>query len=673
EILDSQPKPGDFLPVSPDVSICPDCLRELFDPADRRYRYPFINCTNCGPRFTIVQDIPYDRPKTTMSGFKLCPNCEAEYKDPRNRRFHAQPVACPVCGPHIWFEADGDANNLTNENALQTARKWLKNGRILAIKGLGGYHLVCDANNRTAIEELRKRKQRSDKGFALMAFDLSSIEKHCLVTDEERDLLESIQRPIVLLDRKPGSTIPMEAAPGQNTLGFMLPYTPLHYLILEPEEGFPEVLVMTSGNLSEEPIAFVDADAKDRLTSLADGFLQHNRPIHMRTDDSVARIIDGAPYLHRRARGYTPDPIRLPYNVPSILAAGAELKNTFCLTRDHYAFVSHHIGDMENLETFDSFTQGIEHFKRLFRIEPTLLACDLHPDYLASKYARQLSADSNLPLVEVQHHHAHLASCLADNGWTTNEPVIGLIYDGTGYGTDGKIWGGEVLIGGYQSYTRRFHLAYTPLPGGDLAIRRPARMALASLWQNQQEWEPEFPPSQALCYEERTALRGQLEHHLNTPLTSSIGRLFDAASALIGIRQSVSYEGQAAIEMEAVADPSETGYYPLELNNDTINPAHFWEALIADYKSGVIKPVLSARIHNSIVHTSLAAVMSCRNETSITTVVLSGGVWQNRYLLNHTIPLLEQEGFRVFIHRQVPANDGGISLGQAMVANWNKI
>lgn len=667
EIRDSQTLAGAFLPVSPDMAICPDCRRELFDPANRRYRYPFINCTNCGPRFSIIRDIPYDRPNTTMASFPLCPVCQTEYENPRDRRFHAQPIACPVCGPQLWFEAGGVKLN-EREDALQQARTWIKEGKILAVKGLGGFHLVCDAHNREAVAELRRRKKRSDKPFALMAFDLETARKHCLVNDQEEALLTSRHAPVVLLARRPESTVVEEAAPGQITLGIMLPYTPLHLLLTEPATGYPEILVMTSGNLSEEPIAYRDEDARQRLGALADGFLMHNRPIHMRVDDSVARVALGGAYLTRRARGYAPDSLALPKDMPPMLAAGAELKNTFGLARDQYAFLSHHIGDMENYETLRSFEEGIAHFERLFRIHPEHIACDLHPNYLATRYALQRAQEEGLPLVEVQHHHAHMAACLADNGWNAPEPVIGLSFDGTGYGTDGAIWGSEVLVGGYREFQRRYHLAYVPLPGGDQAVRRPARMALAHLWTAGLDWEPDLPPVESLCEEERMVLKTQLERRINAPLTSSLGRFFDAASALIGVRQKATYEGQAAIELEALAAPDESGYYAFDIHADIIDPAPLWQALLADWRSGLAVPILAARFHNSVARLAVELCQTIRQERGCTTVALSGGVWQNRYLLEHAVAGLTQNGFTVLVHHQVPANDGGIALGQLLVA-----
>ena len=667
DIIASQPRPGDFIPISPDVTLCEDCAAELFDPADRRFRYPFINCTNCGPRFTIIKDTPYDRPQTTMAGFTMCPDCQSEYENPLDRRFHAQPTACPVCGPQIWFEANGEILS-RKEDALQTARVWLQQGRILAIKGLGGYHLACDASSPEAVTELRSRKKRSDKPFALMSYDLAHIQRHCRITTDEEQLLTSRQHPIVILNRLPDSSVVEAVAPQQKTLGFMLPYTPLHLLLLEPAPGFPDVLVMTSGNLSEEPIAFLDEDAMQRLSPIADGFLLHDRPIHMRVDDSVARVFTTGPQILRRARGYAPDPVQLPESLPPILAAGAELKNTFCLSRDKYAFLSHHIGDLENYETLLSFEKGIKHYENLFRITPQTIAVDMHPNYLATRYGIQHANEEGLHLVRVQHHHAHLAACLADNGWTSDKSVIGLIYDGTGYGPDGTIWGGEILLGGYADYQRIYHLATAPLPGGDISVRKPARMALAHLWQSGLDWDLDLAPVQTLCSQERSLLRSQLENHINTPLTTSMGRLFDAAAALAGVRQEVNYEGQAAIEFEALADPDETGTYPFQVEEDSISSTPLWQAMLTDIQANTPPAILSARFHNGVAALSHQLCMAIRTETGCNTVALSGGVWQNQYLLDRTISLLTDSNFNILLHKQVPTNDGGLALGQLLIA-----
>ena len=688
EIVHSEAVEGAFQPITPDVSICPDCLRELFDPSDRRYRYPFINCTNCGPRFTIIKDIPYDRPKTTMAPFPMCPDCEKEYTDPLNRRFHAQPVACPVCGPQVWLEPSPNyelqITKLIREDAIYATRQLLAEGKIVAIKGLGGFHLACDATSAAVVSELRRRKLRVDKPFALMMPDLETVEQHCYVNDAERELLQSGARPIVLLQRKPESSVARECAPGQDTLGVMLPYTPLHYLLFAddfqspfPDSLFPP-LVMTSGNLSEEPIATDNEEARTRLSSLADAFLMHNRDIHIRCDDSVVRVVENkklntdywslTTYPLRRSRGYSPFPVKLPWEVPPLLAVGPELKNTFCITNKNYAFLSHHIGDMENYETLQSFEKGVEHFERLFRVEPEAIAYDLHPNYLSTRYALQRAEQENLPTIGVQHHHAHIAACMAEHGLDGSRPVIGLAFDGTGYGEDGAIWGGEVLVADCKSYERAFHLEYFPLPGGDAAIKKPARTALALLWSLGMDWDDRLAPVAEFCAEDRTTLRTQLERKINTPQTSSIGRLFDAAAALAGVRQSVNYEAQAAIEFEALVDPDEEGMYLFEWRQDVIKVRSAMEALIADVLSGIPVPVISARFHSGLAQLALEICRSLRVTTNINEVALSGGVWQNITLLRRTLSLLQKDGFVVYIHHQVPTNDGGLSLGQAAIA-----
>jgi hydrogenase maturation protein HypF len=688
---------GAFQPISPDVAVCDDCLREMFDPADRRYRYPFINCTNCGPRFTIIQDIPYDRPKTTMAGFALCPDCEREYKDPTDRRFHAQPVACPVCGPHVWLEMSSrfqvsGFRSPEGDDAIQETRRLLAEGKIVAVKGLGGFHLACDATNAQSVSELRARKLRVDKPFALMMPDVETIERHCFVSDAEREALQSAARPIVLLKRKPESNIAKEVAPKQDWLGVMLPYTPLHYLLfadsLHPSSFILPPLVMTSGNLSEEPIATDNDEARERLASLADAFLFHNRDIHIRCDDSVVRVIshqssvishqsDGKlitdywslmTYPLRRSRGYSPFPVKLPFEVPHILAAGSELKNTFCITNKNYAFLSHHIGDMENYETLKSFEQGVEHFERLFRVKPVAIACDLHPNYLATRYAIERAQRENLPMFNVQHHHAHIAACMAEHGLDGSRPVIGLAFDGTGYGDDGAIWGGEILVADYRGYQRVGQLEYFPLPGGDASIKKPARTALALLWSLGLDWDDRLESVKEFCAEDRTLLRTQLEKKINTPLTSSMGRLFDAAAALAGVRQSVNYEAQAAIEFEALADSAEAGKYPFTWSPPKVQVRGAVEALVADALAGVPIGVMSARFHNGLAEVCRVACVETREKFGVNEVALSGGVWQNITLLRGALPLLENEGFKVYIHREVPTNDGGLSLGQAVIA-----
>lgn len=686
-IIHSEPVPDAFQPISPDVCICNDCLRELFTPTDRRYRYPFINCTNCGPRFTIIQDIPYDRSSTTMADFPMCPACRSDYEDPRNRRFHAQPIACSDCGPHVWLESGIDGTIVRNDAAINSARKLLYEGKILAIKGLGGFHLACDATNPSAVIELRNRKLRIDKPFALMLPDLHTVEKHCLVDEISRQLLSSPQRPIVILPRRPGSKIVPEVSPNQNTIGIMLPYTPLHYLLFAKDSTsndhliFDDLcLVMTSGNFNEEPIATDNDEARQRLSTLADAFLFHDRPIYIRCDDSVVRILNsGHLYSIRRSRSYAPSPIHLSHTSPPLLATGSELKNTFCLARGNHAFLSHHIGDMENFETLQSYMDGVTHLESLFRIQPELLACDLHPDYLATHYAVDRSQREGIALKFIQHHHAHIAACMVENGLKGDEPVIGVALDGTGYGEDGAIWGGEFLVSDYDGYQRAFHLKYYPLPGGDVSIRKPARIALAYLWQSGIPWDKNLPCVDAIDPEERSVLISQLEHLINTPMTSSMGRLFDAAASIIGIKHQVNYEAQAAIELEDIVDPFEKKSYPFILETSDnyrpglIDPKPMIAALCSDVLSNTPTPTLAARFHNTIAEMIGQTVHSVRLQTGINLVVLSGGVWQNMTLLNKSLDLLKNDHFIVYTHSQVPTNDGGISLGQAAIASYQSV
>lgn len=667
EIILSEAIPGAFVPISPDMSICADCRAELFDPKDPRYRYPFINCTNCGPRFTIVKDIPYDRPLTTMAVFPMCNYCKNEYDDPSNRRFHAQPVACPNCGPQVWLEKDGE-KIAERDEAIQHTRELIAEGKIVAIKGLGGFHLACDATNDKAVQTLRDRKRRSEKPFAVMVFDRESAKQYALLSATDLDLLDSKEKPILLAKKHPKSSLSDQVAPGNNKIGIMIAYTPLHLLLLEPDSGYPDVLVMTSANISEEPIAYTNSDAYSRLVDIADAFLLHDREIHMRTDDSVIASFQGSPYFSRRARGFAPQPIAIPSEAPMILAAGAELKNTFCLSKDRYAFLSHHIGDLENEETLLSYEEAISHYENIFRVNPTAIVCDLHPDYLSSRYAAQRACKEKIPLLQVQHHHAHLAACLADNQWDKKDPVIGVIFDGTGLGTDNTIWGGEFLIGNYAGFERATHLQYTPQPGGDAAARVPARMALAHLKQAGIAWDDPLAPVQHFANEERSILDKQIEKQINTPLTSSMGRLFDAVSALLGIRQAVNYEAQAAIELESACSSDEAGFYPLAFNDKIIDPKPLWVAMLEDLRAGVPTDILSARFHNSISKMVLNVVRSISAASGIRTVALSGGVWQNMYLLSHTVPLLQRDGFDVLWHQHVPTNDGGIALGQLMIA-----
>ena len=694
EIRRSQAVDSAFQPISPDVSICEDCLRELSDPDDHRYLYPFINCTNCGPRFTIIKDIPYDRPQTTMAPFPMCPVCSEEYHDPRDRRFHAQPVACPDCGPHLTLiefnqqNADSveEDQPIVKTEALRKARRLLEGGSILAVKGLGGFHLACRAEDRETVSRLRKRKGRPAKPLAVMMPDLAEVRKHCLVSPEEEDLLTSRKRPIVLLQKRPGSDLPGELAPGQRTLGVMLPYTPLHYLLFQGDGEEPDpdyrVLVMTSGNRSGSPITTSLAEVQDVLHGIPDAALTHNRDIHVPCDDSVIRTAPdpagrGArPYLLRRSRGYTPYPVLLPEDGPALLGAGGELKNTHCLTRDRYAFLSQHIGNLTRYETLQVYLDSTAHFRDLFRIEIEGIACDAHPDYLATREAELLADRLEVPLFKVQHHHAHIASCLADNGITPERPVIGFAFDGTGYGDDGSIWGGEVLLADYSGYHRAYHLSYFPLPGGDLAVKEPWRTALAALKAFELPWEDHLAP---VCYARKLTqpglaaepldiLKAQLASGTNVPLTSSLGRLFDAVSALCGVRQRISYEGQAAIEFEAQVDPEERGAYPFRVTPDgLIDPGPVLEAVLEDLSAGQPVPAIAGRFHNGLAAWVREVSRRIRDDHDLHEVALSGGVWQNLTLLKSTLPLLEEDGFIVYTHDQVPANDGGLALGQAAV------
>jgi hydrogenase maturation protein HypF len=639
--------------VSSDSATCADCLRELADPADRRFGYPFINCTNCGPRFTIVRDVPYDRPFTTMAEFAMCAECAAEYHDPADRRFHAQPTCCPACGPHLTL-LDSD----TDEPIRATA-DLLLDGAIVAVKGLGGYHLATDATNHTATATLRTRKHREDKPFAVMVSTVEHARTLCEVDDLAESLLTGRRRPIVLLPRLPGISLATAVAPGNRQLGVMLPYTPLHHLLLAAV-GRP--IVLTSGNVSDEPIAYRDADALDRLRGIADAFLRHDRAIHLRTDDSVVRPFDGREAVLRRSRGYVPEPITLARGFPRpVLACGAELKNTFCLAKGNRAFLSHHIGDLENFETLRSFTEGIAHFRRLFDIDPVLVAHDLHPEYLSTKYALDLDG---VDLLAVQHHHAHIASCLADND--ESGPVIGVAFDGTGYGTDGTIWGGEFLLADLAGFTRAAHLDPVPMPGGTAAIRSPWRMAAAHLAAAYPDGIPE------LAVRDRNAphwdaVLGLAVRGVNSPRTSSAGRLFDAVAALLGVRDTINYEGQAAVELEQRADPDVSGTYPMS-THDSLPCAELVRAVVDDLGRGEPIPTIAARFHNAVADAVTGICARIRERTGIGVVALSGGVWQNLLLTTRTVRALRARGFRVLTHSRVPCNDGGISLGQAAVA-----
>jgi hydrogenase maturation protein HypF len=663
--------------VSPDVATCEDCLGEVFDPLDRRHRYPFTNCTNCGPRFTITRQVPYDRATTTMSRFAMCPECRREYDNPSDRRFHAQPNACPACGPRVrLLDRFGHELHAKPEDPILRAARMLRGRAIVAVKGLGGYHLACDPFDGRAVRALRGRKVRQDKPFALMARNLEQVGELCRTTPEEELLLTSPARPIVLLERREGAGVADGVAPRQSTLGVMLAYTPLHHLLLH-DAGIP--LVMTSGNNSDEPIAYRDEEVLAQLGDIADYFLIHDRPIHMRTDDSVARVARREKYPIRRSRGYAPSPLRVAESFRRhVLACGGELKNTFCVAKDSHVFISHHIGDLENFETLTSFREGIEHFCRLFDVRPELVAYDLHPEYLSTKYARELE-ESGLLAVGVQHHHAHVGSCLADNGRPGEERVIGVALDGTGYGTDGAVWGGEFFEGSLEEgFARRGHLEYAPLPGGSAAIRQPWRMALAQLVSLYGEDEAiELPLAVVRRAGERNArlIARLVERGLNTPPTSSAGRLFDAVAALVGVpgTNRTTYEGQAAVELElAAGGPASCGYpFRLRAENDgwVVETQGIIRGVVEDLLSGHTTDEISSKFHRAMAEVVVAGCERIRDAGRQSTVALSGGTFQNMLLLNQTIELLKEKEFVVCKHNRVPANDGGIALGQAILAD----
>ena len=641
--------------VSPDLRTCDDCLRELHDSYDRRFAYPFINCTNCGPRFTITERTPYDRPNTTMRPFDMCDACLAEYRDPLDRRFHAQPNACAECGPMVRAIP-------SSENPIEDARRRIAEGEVVAVKGLGGFHLACDATSDDAVARLRERKGRVDKPFAVMVSGLETARSIAYIDADEVRLLTSRERPIVLLAERARADVSELVAPGNGHIGVMLPYTPLHDLLIEPGD----VWVMTSGNLSEEPIVTRNDEAVERLGTLTDSYLIHDREIHVPCDDSVMRVLDGAEYPIRRSRGYAPFPVPLPFESPPILATGGELKATFCLAAGRDGFMSQHIGDMENLETLDAFTHAFDHFVDLFRIEPELIATDLHPGYLSTRWAER----QNIPVMKVQHHHAHIASVMAEHG--VLDPVIGFSFDGTGFGSDGTIWGGEILVADYAGFERVGHLKATPLPGGDGAVRHPSRMALSYLHTANIPWGDRLPPVAALSHNERTLLETQLERGINTIPTTSMGRLFDAVSAIAGVRQETNYEAQAAIELEALIEDSEGGAYAFGIvdrgDSLVIDPSPVLVAIVDDVMAGRSVGAIAARFHRSVASVILETAERIRRRTGLTTVGLSGGVFQNVTLTHAARAALVGKDFNVLLHRLVPPNDGGLALGQAVIA-----
>jgi hydrogenase maturation protein HypF len=663
-------------PVTPDAATCDDCLAELFDPADRRFRYPFVNCTNCGPRFTIVRGVPYDRPQTTMAGFLMCARCAAEYEDPADRRFHAQPNACPACGPRTRLllggveAARGDAVG-EPADAVAAAARLLVEGAVLAVKGLGGYHLACRANDDAAVDALRARKRREDRPFALMVASTAAARALAFVAEQEAALLEGPARPIVLAPRRPQAPVARGVAPGARELGLMLPYTPLHHLLLADVQALGVgALVMTSGNVSDEPIAYEDEDALARLDPIADAFLLHDRPIHMRTDDSVLRAVRVGGRRRalalRRSRGHVPASIPLPLAAPRpLLACGAELKSTFCLARGERAWVSHHIGDLRNWETLRSFREGVAHFEELFALVPELLVHDLHPDYLSTAHAME---PEGVELLGVQHHHAHLAAVLAEHGETG--PVVAAVYDGAGYGSDGTVWGGEILVGDLAGFRRAGHLRPVALPGADRAVREPWRMACAWLAESSGDSPPEIPPALAgrVDAERWAAVAAIARSGLAAPLTTSAGRLCDAVAALCGVRASVSYEGQAAIELEAIAAPGERGAYAIPYSDGQLDPRPAIAEVIAELDAGVPAAIISARFHNGLADATASACAAVARAAGLSVAALAGGVFQNRLLLERVAAGLDAAGLRVLTPELLPPNDGAISYGQAAIA-----
>jgi hydrogenase maturation protein HypF len=663
EIRESRIKENEYQLVSPDIATCRFCLSEIFNPSDRRYQYPFTNCTNCGPRFTIIENMPYDRRNTTMRSFTMCPECRQEYDDPNDRRFHAQPNACPVCGPSLQL-TDPSGNNFPGD-PLTAAADLLKQGRILAIKGLGGFLLACDATDDRAVAFLRKP-------FAVMVSDLDDAKRYCDISREEEWLLISTQSPVVLLKSKASSKgFSSQVAPNTIYMGIMLPYTPLHHLLLEKTA---RPLVMTSGNISEEPIAADNEEALKRLSGIADYFLIHNRDIYSRYDDSVTMVVNNRTQIIRRARGFAPYPIHLTYISASILACGAEVKNSFCLTREAHAFLSQHIGDLENLETLEHFEDTIRLYKRIFHIEPEVIAYDMHPDYLSTQYALDLVKTAGLKGIPVQHHHAHIISCMADN--RVSEPVIGVAFDGTGYGEDGTIWGGEFLLADYSGFKRLSHFEYVPLPGGKASVERPYRMALSYLLKTfgDEAFNFDLPFLKGIDREEMDLIRTQIERRINTPDTSSCGRLFDAVSALLNIRKETDYEGQAAVELEAISDIDVDKGYSFEIMErngfKVVCFDRMFRSIIEDIKNNIPVSFIAGKFHRTVADVILAVCRRLVEENNINRVALSGGVFQNRLLLELAVKSLEAEGVNVLMHHNVPANDGGIALGQAVIGNF---
>jgi len=691
-ILDSDAPSETFTPVSPDVATCDACLADIADPANRRYRYPFTNCTNCGPRFTIVRDVPYDRPATTMAAFTMCEACAREYHDPRDRRFHAQPNACPACGPSVALVDRAGQLVARDDAAIARVRLAIADGQTVAIKGIGGFHLACDATNEAAVARLRTRKGRGEKPFASMAASLDVVQQYAMVSPADAALLQGRERPIVLLRARPGGPAPLapSVAPRQSSLGFMLPYTPLHALLFAPVPGEGAHLdaqarsvgarpwVMTSGNRSEEPIARTNEEALARLGDLADVFLVHDREIHVTCDDSVVRSAAPDIIPIRRSRGYAPFPVALVRPVAPVVAVGGELKATCCVTRDTSAILSQHVGDMANVETLVAFEQIVDHMCTLFRVRPRAYVCDLHPGYVSMQWAERRAAHDGVPLVRVQHHHAHAAAILAEHRHAGDRPVIAFAFDGTGYGTDGAIWGGEVLIADYDTFERVAHLAPIALPGGDSAIRHPARIALAHLHAAGIAWDDDVGPVHAVGDADRRVIARQCASGFGCVQTTSMGRLFDAVAALLDLAPVASYEGQAAMELEALAGaagPTARPYLRFAIDEAAprrIDPAPVLRALVEALRDGVPRDALASAFHDAVAIMTRDVAVAVRDARGLGEVALSGGVFQNARLLGATRAALEAAGFTVLAHRRVPPNDGGLALGQAAIATLGR-
>jgi hydrogenase maturation protein HypF len=684
-ILKSEDTDSHNVFISPDVAICKDCEDELNNIDDKRYKYSFINCTNCGPRFTITKTVPYDRKYTTMDSFEMCPECKLEYENPIDRRFHAQPISCPNCGPR-YFVVDREGNEIKTINPIEYTKEKIKEGNIVGIKGIGGFHLVCDAKNEILVKELRARKKRDKKPFALMVSSIETAKEFCEISEKEAEILQGIRKPIVLVSKKENNILPAEISQDNDRLGIMLPYTPMHLLLFDENI---DALVMTSGNISGEPIYYQNEKAVVGLSEIADFYLINDRDIYIRTDDSVTSVFNNKEYIIRRSRGYVPMPLNLPtkdkvnngnQNENVILACGAELKNTFALTKKNMAFLGHYIGDLENYETLISFEDGIEHFKDILMIKPDIVVCDMHKEYLSTKYAVDLcEKNSNIKLVQVQHHKAHIASCMAEN--EIKEKVIGIAFDGSGYGEDGTIWGGEFFVGDYENFDRKAHLQYIGLPGGEKAIKEPWRMAYSYLLElyTLEEIREKFHFIKSVNEENLGIIEAQIKNKINCPLTSSAGRLFDAVAAILNICTKIEYEGQAAILLEKQVlhhlDDSYCIDDMIEYTNGNmiINTVKLIKNISDDYLGKIDSKIIATKFHNTLAELMLQVCENIRSEIGINKVVVSGGVFQNFTLLDKIIKKYDNQNFKLYTHSRVPTNDGGIAYGQVAIVKWKEL